>query len=1047
MKFKIKRTLTLLIAIICVVLFLSMSFMMNNIDDGNIRDDRQPDDDKLVLLHFKDNILKLKDQLDANEKKIDLLKDMLAQVSNQKLSKDDKLIPNLVAKRATKNPIKFIKNISLSSSLSVLTCPQSTRYIANSNADIQMSAVLDRVAFDNPDGGVWKQGYPITYNENQWSEDNKLLVFVVPHSHTDPGWIKTFDQYYQDQTSHILNLMVEKLVEYPKMRFVYAEMSFFTTWWQYASQNMRDTVKKLLDEKRLEILTGGWVMSDEANAHYFAMLDQLIEGNQWLSSELDYQPVTGWAIDPFGYSPTLAYLLKSMSFENMLIQRTHYSIKKEFSIKKDLEFMWRQQWDSKGSTDILCHMMPFYSYDIPHTCGPDPKICCQFDFRRMSGSRYSCPWRINPAPIDDVNVHERASTLLDQYRKKSLLYNSKVDGQHNNVVLIPLGDDFRYDTAEEWDLQYKNYEKLFDYMNQKKDWNVKAQFATLTDYFTALRTRSAMNDRNFNSQPQNVPFPSLSGDFFVYADRDDHYWSGYFTSRPFYKMLDREVEHHQRLAEILFSLALSEAKHVDSSVLEKSDLSQLLIKSRRNLGLFQHHDGITGTAKDHVVVDYGRRLLDSLNSLKKVIIRSSEFLLSSMKSAFKFHDSLIFDLDETRQEHHDIPRPNVIDLSMGKRTVYFFNSLGQSRKSIVTLHVTTAYVAVFDQAGRRVRSQISPKILNTDGENLKISNHEFLLSFMVETLALGFSSFYLEEETADKKMVEFASVHVFNNKKISYDDDASSPNPFEITHNDAAGPFISNEQLQLRISAESGLAKSIKWMDGSTNDERMELSFVKYGTTHAKEKSGLYLFIPGTEAEYLYTTYPTLTITRGWLYSEAMSIFPLVTHHIRCSSIQSGLPGAGFDIMNIVDVRGEGNTEIAMRMQTDVKNNDGTFYTDLNGFQVIKRKYLPKLPIQANFYPMPSMAYLQDDSQRFSLLTAQSLGVASLKTGRLEVMLDRRLDQDDNRGAEQPLHDNKKTPNKFKIVIEKPQNPPPTFNSDSQMGFFTPKSHFASLDL
>lgn len=85
-------------------------------------------------------------------------------------------------------------------------------------------------------------------------------------------------------------------------------------------------------------------MNDEANSHWISIIHQLTDGHQWLQQHLNYTPRSSWSIDPFGLSATQPLLLKEAGFENAVIQRVHYSVKKHFAENTQLEFRWRQLW-------------------------------------------------------------------------------------------------------------------------------------------------------------------------------------------------------------------------------------------------------------------------------------------------------------------------------------------------------------------------------------------------------------------------------------------------------------------------------------------------------------------------------------------------------------------------------------------------------------------------------------------------------------------------------------------------------------------------------
>uniref|UniRef100_A0A5S6QB32 Alpha-mannosidase n=1 Tax=Trichuris muris TaxID=70415 RepID=A0A5S6QB32_TRIMR len=883
---------------------------------------------------------------------------------------------------------------------------------------VQMLDLYEKLSFDNPDGGVWKQGWEVKYDPNKSGLNGPTLkVFVVPHSHTDPGWVKTFDQYYASSVQGIFDSMVEFLSRTPKAKFIYAEMAFFGRWWEELNLQERKHVQKLLQNGQLEIVTGAWVQTDEANSHYFSMIDQLVEGHQWLHNHLGFVPKNHWSIDPFGLSATMAHLVHLSGIKNLAIQRVHYSVKKYLASIKGLEFFWRQLWNNNSEHDAFTHLFPFYSYDIPHTCGPDPKICCQFDFIRYKGSTISCPWGLPAQPIDESNILERAAVLLDQYRKHAVLYRS-------NVLLVPLGDDFRYVNEKEWTTQYDNYAKLFDFMNSRKEWNVQAQFGTLEDYFSALHAETKKHE---------IDFPTLSGDFFSYADRDQDYWVGYFTSRPFYKKMERILAHHIRGAEIIFNslLARLDGKSLSDVSYPASRLFADLVTARRNLALFQHHDGITGTSKTFVMQDYGHRLINSIENCKTVIAMSVFFLMNNAPP-------LPEDLNVVKLNFADeilgVDQPSekvVINVASGLRTLVFYNSLPYGRSEVLCIHTDRSNVQLFDERSRPVEMQISPYV--------KRSSNGFILSISVY-------------EVCWLSTIDALGLVVYELKGV----DAPHPQFLPSLQGRSMGGFggtqvadwpvedfqLQNSMYKVTFSHLSGMMERLSHVAGE--ELKLKIQFLAYESKNMEYRgSGAYLFLPSGPAVPIGQP-NDLLLVNGSLHATVYVGYEKVLHKVRIVKAY-GSSEQAISIHNTVDITNSvEDCEIVMRIVSSVGNDDQEFFTDLNGLQMIKRKYFKKLPLQGNFYPMPSAAFIENHRFRLTLLSGQPGAVASLNPGSLEVMLDRRTHLDDQRGVGQSMTDNIAFTNRFSLLLE---TGGPQTNKQARLGYLTMLGFHQSMAL
>ncbi|XP_067680551.1 alpha-mannosidase 2-like [Haliotis asinina] len=869
------------------------------------------------------------------------------------------------------------------------------QHTATSRSNISTYDVYQQTDFNlHPDGSYEMPTAPPDFPSRVDHELEQLEVIVVPHSHNDPGWLKTVDEYYVDQTKHILTNMVNKLTDYPNMTFIWAETVYFSMWWNELEDAVKVHVRRLVRRGQLEIVLGGWVMPDEASTHYVSVIDQLLEGHQWMWENLGVKPENSWSIDPFGYSGTMPYLWKKAGMENMVIQRVHQAIKGSLISKNSLEFMWRQYWDTKGANDILCHVMPYMLYSIKYTCGPNRFICLLFDFRQVP-NEYS---ESRAKGITSENLEKQAKYLYEQYRKKSYLYKY-------NTILVPLGDDFRFDYEVEWDQQYTNYGKLMNYMNNRRDWKINVRFGTLKDYFEHMKQQKA--SKMYYRKDKGLPV--LSGDFFPYSDRNNEYWTGYYTTRPFDKRFSRDVQNQIQAADTLNTVAYAYFKKWRMPTRDHYfKYATFLQQARRSLGLFLHHDAITGTSKEYVVVDYETQLLQAYNATQSVM----QMTIQSLLSKGKVESPLVFRPETVRRHFSEQPRKQTIEVQEEGTRVVLFNPLAQFRREVIHLHVSTDHLIIKNDKLQVIPCQVNP----IWDESLIVSNVKFEVVFIAELAPFSITPFMLfKTDEFDHNNVFPSKISVYNTETLIVPPEVRFPQ--SRPRKDNFHPIVmENEKIKLVFKpTNGGLQYIIEKATGNKTD--IGLEFLAYKS----QGSGAYLFYPSSEAKpaFYINNIPVIRVIEGPLMSRLEVLFqPYLQHSVQLYS-HPELQASGVRIANTINIKMLKEKEIIMRMKTDIHSKDSSYYTDQNGFQMIKRKTNKNVRIEANYYPMTSTAFLDDEHRRLTLHSSQSHGVASLESGWLEVMLDRQTIYDDNRGLQESIEDIKEVTLDFLLLLEK----------------------------
>ena len=849
------------------------------------------------------------------------------------------------------------------------------------------------------------------YNTGGGPVEGKINVHLVPHTHDDTGWQVTVDQYFFQDVYYVVDTVVDQLLRDANRRFMYVEVGFFARWWDQQPEARKNETRMLVNEGRLEFINGGWCMHDEASPFYVEMVDQTTRGHQFLKKNFgnpsksgkDGVPRGTWQIDPFGHSNTNAWLTSAEAgMESLFWGRTDYQ---DFDVRKNTS---RLEWIWQGSKSLGSSAQVFAG-ELYGGGGGGYGTWIGFD-------------GTNDQVQDDPSRHDyNVDQWVDKFVQDAVSQAAHTKTDHQ---MWACGSDFQYQDATHW---YRNLDKLIHYINQNA--TVNAFYSTPTFYVD-------------HKKKAGMPWEVRQDDIFPLADAAHNYWTGYFTSRPALKRQVRFASNFLNAARQMEVISKTTAAEVDVPTVRPSPPvgSSWTDSLEGTIGVATHHDGMSGTERQDVANDYEQRISESHIEVEAGVALSLKKLIPGLG-----------DLDHCNcNVQGNCLNISVCGATTGKDSfsVVAWNPRGQATSQYVRIPVVGAdgwtVTALNDN------SAVAAQTLALDNRTLGLpllyinsykmnaaalakaeadltNKATHILTFEMTLPAVGYASVSVtRKSSAVRKLATVAAVAAV----------AAPSTRAPVTS-------VSNDMYELKFSPTTGeLASITNKVSGVTTP--MSITWGWYNSSVggctkgldpswldscSGQQSGAYMFRPNSSTFF----YPgpkgsvQTEVVEGPIVTEVRQVYSeWVTHVIRLQKnspyIEVEYTAGPIPVATPwfpAVAKGKDNVwgkELVIRYSTDMKT-DGTFYTDSNGLEMVKRVFnkrgpsYPPLnvsePIAGNYYPVNAMIGVEDKTADTSLvvMTDVSQGGSSLVDGQVELMVHRRVQSDDSRGVQEPLNE------------------------------------------